>query len=172
MGKDQLKTLSKMVENFMLMQPFADVGNASTMAEILPVDEFQVPIVWFVGKMRKKALVDIMVETNTTIYAFDTKTSADMKRFQWMLKDKYWIQEVHYTSGLGRIFTGKDIEWRFLVSSKAVPFISQPFCTDKYSQDAVYDEYLELCQRHQKWVDAGRPPKGWKELESVRVFFK
>ncbi len=35
MGKDQLESLSKMVENFMLLQPFADIGNPATMAEIL-----------------------------------------------------------------------------------------------------------------------------------------
>ncbi len=171
MGKDQLESLSKMVENFMLMQPFADLGNASTMAEILPVADFQVPIVWYVGKNRRKALIDILIETNTSIYVFDTKTSADMKRFQWMLKDKYWIQEVHYSAGLGRIFTGKEVIWRFLVASKAPPYISQPFCIDKYSRDATWDRYLELCEKYQEWVDAGKPPKGWKELESVRIFF-
>ncbi len=171
MGKDQLESLSKMVENFMLMQPFADIGNASTMAEILPVAHFQVSIIWYVGKNRRKALIDILIETNTTIYVFDTKTSADMKRFQWMLKDRYWIQEVHYSSGLGRIFTGKEIVWRFLVASKAPPHISQPFCIDKYSRDATWDQYLELCEKYQEWVDAGRPPKGWKETESIKIYF-
>ena len=171
MGKDQLESLSKMVDNFMLMQPFADIGNDNTMAEILPVADFQVPIVWYVGKNRRKALIDILVITANTIYVFDIKTSADMKRFQWMLKDKYWIQEVHYSSGLGRIFEGKEIVWRFLVSSKAAPHISQPFHIDKYSRDATWDEYLELCEKYQEWVDAGRPPKGWKEAESIKVYF-
>ncbi len=172
MGTEQLETLSKMVDNFMLMQPFADIGNTSTMAEILPVAEFQVPLVWYVGKMRKKALVDCLIETNTRVYIFDIKTAANIIKFKKMLRDRYWLQEVHYTSGAGWIFTGKEIVWLFLVSPKEAPWVAQPFCIDKYSQDAVYDEYSELCQDYQKWVDDGRPPKGWKNLESVRVFIK
>ena len=191
MGKDQLESLSKMVENFMLMQPFADIGNANTMAEILPVADFQVPIVWHVGKpwdgneykpgysMRKKALIDCLIQTNTTIYAFDIKTSADMKRFFWMMRDKYWLQETHYSEGLGHLFPGKDIVWRFLVSSKAAPFIAQPFCIDAPSgdyvgpsqYDKVLDEYSELCNRYQAWADEGYPPKGWKELERIKIYF-
>ncbi len=81
MGKDQMEMLNKMVDNFMSMQPFADQGQKETLAEILPLCDFQVPIVWYVGKMRKKALLDCMFMTDKHIYAFGIKTTADLKRF-------------------------------------------------------------------------------------------
>ena len=179
MGTDQMAMLVKMADNFMRMQPFTDRDTESTLAEILPLAFFQIPIVWYTrsrpgkSKNRKKALIDCLVETNTTIYAFDIKTAADMKRFFWMLRDKYWIQQVHYMEGLKAIFPGKEIVWRFLVSAKEKPYISQPFCVDPICLERyAVDAYFYLCERYQDWIDEGRPPKGWKELENVEVFFK
>lgn len=179
MGTDQMAILNKMVDNFMKMQPFARKGTESMLAEILSIAFFQVPISWCIqsrdGKivMRKKALIDCMVETETSIYVFDIKTAADIKRFLWMLKDKYWIQEAHYTEGLRAIFPEKSIKWLFLVSSKAEPYISQPFCVDPICMEKyAVDAYFYLCERYQEWLDDGRPPKGWKHLEEVGIFFK
>jgi hypothetical protein len=178
MGTDQMAMLNKMVDNFMKMQPLAVKGTGNTLAEILPVADFQIPIVWYLKSrtgsiMRKKALIDCMIETETTIYVFDIKTAADVKRFLWMLKDKYWIQQAHYTEALKAIFPEKSIVWLFLVSSKAAPYISQPFCVDPICM-ATYavDAYCLLCERYQEWLDEGRPPKGWKRLEEVEVFFR
>jgi len=171
MGTDQMTMLGKMVDNFMAMEPLGDIGVKETLEEILPVAHFQVPIVWYVGKMRKKALIDCMVETDTAVYVFDIKTSADMKRFQWMTKDRYWVQETHYSSGLGRLYPGKDIHWRFIVSSKAEPWLSQPFCLDKTSTDMAWGRYSELCEDYQDWLDDGKPRKGWKGLQTVKIYF-
>ena len=171
MGTDQMEMLSQMVKNFLVMKPLEDIGVEETLEQILPIAHFQVPVFWYVGKMKKKALIDCMVETDTAVYVFDIKTTADMKRFQWMLKDRYWIQEVHYSSGLGRIFPGKDVHWRFIVSSKAEPWLSQTFCIDQTSVDDAWFEYQELCERYQDWLDDGRPAKGWKGLETVKVWF-
>lgn len=171
MGVEQMQMLNKMVDNFMKMQPLIDVGVQDTLENILPLADFQVPIIWYVGKQRRKALIDILFQTNSAIYAFDTKTAADMKRFSWMCKDRYWIQEVHYSSGLMRVFKGKDFIWRFLVSSKAEPWISQPFCIDRANQDNVWERYSELCTEYQEWVDNKRPAKGWKALEAVKIYF-
>ena len=170
-GIDQVEMLRKMVDNFFLMKPLEDIGVEETLEEILPVAQFQVPVIWNVGKMRKKALIDCMVETDTAVYVFDIKTSADLKRFQWMTKDRYWIQEIHYSSGLGRIFKGKDIHWRFIVSSKAEPWISQTFCIDGTSADMAWARYADLCEDYQAWLDDGKPRKGWKELETVKIWF-
>lgn len=176
MGTDQIAKLNKMVDNFMKMQPFKDTK--STLAEILPHASFQVPLVWYLRSrtgsiMRKKALIDCMVETDTTIYVFDIKTAAEIKRFLWMLKEKYWIQEMHYTEALKAIFQEKSIVWRFLVSPKAEPYVAQPFCVDPICKDRyAVDAYSLLCERYQEWLAEGRPPKGWKHLEEVEVFFK
>ena len=171
MGKDRFEMLEKMVNNFMLMQPFVDVGTENTLSEILGIAHFQVPIVWYVGKLRKKALVDCMIETEERIYAFDIKTAADIKRFVWMLKDKYWIQDCHYSAGLGTVFPGKEIVWRFLVASKAAPYISQTFKISEGSYDSTRGKYFELCTQYQEWIDDGKPPRGWKDLKTVPIFF-
>lgn len=181
MGKDQMEMLGKMVDNFMLMQPFADQGQEITLAEILPKCDFQIPIIWYVprsfdgrkaGKpMRKKALLDVMFETDETVYIWDIKTAADIKRFEWMLKDKYWIQQIHYTVGIRSIFPGKKIVWQFLVSSKQAPYLSQPFCLDDRSVNDAVDVYKALCLNFAEWVDEGRPAKGWLPLETVQVYF-
>ncbi len=172
MGRDQMEMLNKMVDNFMLCQPFADMGTVDTLADILPACDFQVPIFWWAGKMKKKGLLDCMLETKECVYVFDIKTAADMKRFEWMLKDKYWIQEAHYTAGLKSIFPKKEIVWRFLVSSKQDPHLSQPFCVDPHTmQEYGMERYYDLCTDYQEWIDAGRLPKGWKELEAVKIFF-
>ena len=170
-GIDQKEMLDKMVKNFMAMQPFSDGGNSAPMAEILPAADFQIPIVWYNGKQRKKALIDVYLETDLRIYAFDIKTTADMKRFDWMLKDKYWIQEVHYTDGLSAVFPDKEIVWRFVVASKAEPYLSQPYTVDPYSLEKGRERYFNLCDDYQEWTDDGRPPKGWKELKTVSIFF-
>jgi len=172
MGKDQVNMLNKMVDNFMICQPFADVGTVDTLADILPHCNFQVPIFWYTGKMRNKALLDCMLMTSDKIYVFDIKTVADLSRYQYALKDYGWIQEAHYTAGMKRIFPGKEIVWRFLVSSKAEPWLTRPFQVDPDSMKSGGTEaYYFLCKRYQAWIDEGRPPKGWKNLEKVRIFF-
>ncbi|MCK5611151.1 hypothetical protein KAR91_55270 [Candidatus Pacearchaeota archaeon] len=177
-GKDEMAQLKKMVDNFMKMQPFADklsrdqgVYSESPLSEILPIADFQVPIIWHVGKLMKKALIDCMVETESTIYVFDIKTAAELKRFIRMLMDRYWIQELHYTAGLKFIFRDKEIVWRFLVSSKAEPYLSQPFCVDPMRLGDCSGHYNDLCTEYQAWTEDGRPPKGWKPLEKVGIYF-
>jgi len=166
MGKDQITMLNKMVDNFMLMEVF---GNP--LGEILPIADFQVPIIFYKGNLRKKALLDCMVEGKDTVYVWDIKSAADMTRFQWMLKDKYWIQQIHYTSGARQVFPGKKIVWQFLVSSKQEPYLSKPFCLDDRSVEAAKDVYDALCLNYSEWVESGKPAKGWLPLEAIKVYF-
>lgn len=171
MGTDQMEMLGKMVDNFMVMEPLGDIGVKETLEEILPVAHFQVPIFWYVGKMLKKALIDCMVETDTAVYVFDIKTAANIKKFFQMARERYWVQEVHYSSGLGRLFPRKDIHWRFLVAPKDEPWVAEPSCMDKISTDMAWGRYSNLCENYQEWVDDGRLPKGWKGLETFKVYF-
>ena len=177
-GVDEMALLKKMVDNLMKMQPFADelsrqqgVYTEAPLSEILPLANFQVPIIWYVGKLRKKALLDLIVETESTVYVFDIKTTAELKRFIRMLMDRYWIQELHYTAGLRSIFKGKEIVWRFLVSSKAEPWLSRPYCVDPMRMDDCSGRYNDLCTEYQAWVEDGKPPKGWLSLEKVGIWF-
>ena len=171
MGKDQIEMLNKMVDNFFKMEPLTDMGSENTLAEILPHADFQVPCFWFVGKQRKKALIDCMMTTDDRVYVFDIKTAADLDRYHWALKKYGWIQECHYSEGLKAIFPKHEIIWRFLVSSKAAPYISQPFQVDPYSMESGIEIYYDLCTDYQAWIDDGKPAKGWKNLESVKVWF-
>ena len=171
MGTDQMKMLGKMVDNFLLMKPLEDIGVEETLEEILPIAQFQVPIIWYTGKMRKKALLDCMVETDTAIYVFDIKTAANEDKFRKTLSKRYWVQEVHYSSGIGRLFSGKDVIWRFLVSPKDEPWVAFPAITDKTSIDMAWSKYADLCESYQEWIEDGRPKKGWKELQTVKVWF-
>lgn len=171
MGTDQVEMLGKMVNNFMAMKPLEDIGVEETLEQILPIAHFQVPIVWYVGKMRKKALIDCMVVTDTAVYVGDIKTAANIKKFFQMARERYWLQEVHYTSGLGRLYPGKDIHWRFLIAPKAEPWVAEPSCMDKTSTDMAWGRYSALCEDYQEWLDDGRPPKGWKSLETFKVYF-
>ena len=171
MGTDQVEMLDKMVNNFMAMKPLEDIGVEETLEQILPIAHFQVPIIWYVGKMRKKALVDCMVETDTAVYVFDIKTAANIKKFFQMARERYWVQEVHYSSGLGRLCPGKDIHWRFLVAPKVEPWVAEPSCMDKTSMDMAWGRYSNLCEDYQEWLDDGKPPKGWKSLETFKVYF-
>lgn len=166
MGKDEVEMLKIMTDNFMKMEVFGH-----PLSDILPSADFQVPIVWYHGKMRKKALIDCMVEVGQNLFAFDIKTAADMKRFGWMFKDKYWIQEVHYSAGLRSIFPDHEIDWLFLVSSKQNPYISQSFCLDGRSRENAEDVYSALCKNFDEWNSDGRPPKGWLGLEEIKVWF-
>lgn len=171
MGTDQMEMLGKMVDNFMLMRPLEDIGVEETLEEILPVAQFQVPIIWYHGKMRKKILVDCMVDTPKAVYVFDIKTAATERKFRSSLSERYWVQEVHYTAGTGHVHPGKDIIWRFLVAPKDEPWVAFPAITDPGSIDLCWARYADLCERYQEWVDDGRPAKGWKELETVKVWF-
>jgi len=170
-GTDQIEILGKMIDNFMAMKPLEDIGVNETLEEILPVAQFQVPIIWYHGKMVKKALIDCMVETDTAVYMWDIKTAATEAKFRQMLSKRYWLQEIHYTAGGGHVYPGKDIHWRFLVSPKDEPWVAFPAITDPGSSGTCWSRYAKLCEDYQAWVDDGRPAKGWKELQIGKVWF-
>jgi len=91
-----------------------------------------------------------------------------------MLRDKYWIQDIHYTNAVN-IECGDCDGMVFFVASKEAPFLCQPITVDYGGVDyraAMVEEYFELCASYQKWVDAGRFPKGWLPLDTVKKYPK
>jgi len=142
--------------------------------EILPVAEFQVPIVWEINGIAKKALVDVLIETDLKTYTFDIKTSVSLSNhftnFKKMLRSRYWIQDIHYSEGI-KATCKNPMPFMFLVSSKSEPFLAQPFGLDPDSRIDAEQAYSSLCYDFAEWDKSGRPPKGWKEYEEIKLYF-
>lgn len=130
----------------------------------------------------KKALFDIIVPISigqeNWLFHFDIKTTADLKRFPWMYRDKYWIQDLHYTEGLRSLAEDKYPDhsihhcMNFLVSSKQMPYLSQTFGAPPENRNKMEANYQKICQQCYDWDKAGRPPKGWRERDDVSYNLK
>ncbi|MBI9093077.1 MAG: PD-(D/E)XK nuclease-like domain-containing protein [Desulfobacterium sp.] len=144
--------------------------------DLLANAEFQVPIAWTssVDGLDKKALIDCLVELNGEFHPFDIKTTADFKRFGYMLSDKYFIQEIHYTEGINEAL-GVCMTMPFLVASKEAPHLCQPWEVDYGDIDRkslAHDEYHDLCSAYAKWIGDGRKPKGWLPLTKKKIYIQ
>lgn len=140
--------------------------------DLLAAGEWQVPIAWFDGDIEKKALIDVLVDLGGESLPIDIKTTAGFKQFSYMLRDKYVWQDIHYCEGITHVFKPA-MQMVFFVASKEAPCLCQPWTVDYGGVDyrmAAIEEYRELCESYSKWVDAGRFPKGWLPLQSVKHF--
>lgn len=135
---------------------------------------WQVPIVWTDEDGDKKALIDCLLLLDSEAILIDIKTAAGFQKFGYMLRDRYMIQDIHYTNGVNEAF-GYCEQMVFFVASKEAPFLCQPWTMDYGGIDgrvAAIEEYNELCAAYQKWVDGGRHPKGWLPLQSMKYYMK
>lgn len=140
--------------------------------DILAAGEWQVPIIWFDDGLEKKALVDCLVDLGGEYLPVDIKTTANFKQFSYMLRDKYWIQDLQYTEGVTHTH-GVAMEMVFFVASKEAPCLCQPWTIDYGGVDyrtSAIEDYRELCGEYLKWVEAGRFPKGWLPLQAVKHY--
>jgi hypothetical protein len=121
---------------------------------------WQKPVVWEYHGFKKKALFDCVMNIDDETYCFDIKTSANPASIKRFLNSKYWIQDCHYSEGA-------EVEWGnvkgfyFLVAFKEAPYLCQPFqiCGgNQYEYTALVDKYIE-------WLKAGKPERGWLDLE-------
>lgn len=140
--------------------------------DILEAAEWQVPIVWKDERgLEKKALIDCLAELEDGYLACDIKTTAGFDRFKWMIRDKYWIQDVHYSEGV-TIALGPCMQMPFLVASKEAPYLCQPWTVDYDGPDAkvaAVEEYNLLCESFSKWDGK---PKGWLPMTSQPLYLK
>lgn len=145
--------------------------------DILKTTKWQVPIIWTdeIDGLEKKALLDCLVELDGTEYlAIDIKTTAGLDKFGWMLRDRYKLQDLHYVEGVNAKI-GHAMQMVFFVASKEAPFLCQPIVADYGGMDfriAALEEYREICLAYKKWNDAGRFPKGWLPLGTVKCYPK
>lgn len=132
--------------------------------------EFQVPIFWKTGSgLHKKMLADMVLDHKDYTACFDIKTAASFKEFRWMFKDRYWIQERHYSEGLEskhgeKVYPGGML---FPVVSKQAPFLGKIFAGSLKFQDQRQKDYRSICMKCQKWIDAGKYSFGSKDMEYI-----
>lgn len=140
--------------------------------DILSAGQWQVPITWFDGDIEKKALVDCLVDLGGEILPIDIKTTSGFKQFSYMLKDKYFLQDIHYCEGVTHTHVVA-MQMVFFVASKEAPCLCQPWAVDYGGVDyrmAAIEEYKNLCDSYSKWVNDGRFPKGWLPFQSVKHY--
>ena len=116
--------LNRHTENMLKMQ-YLDAN----VEDILAAGEWQVPITWTEDGLKKKALVDCLVDLGGEYLPVDIKTTAGFKQFSYMLKDKYFIQDIWYCEGVTHVY-GPAMQMAFFVASKEAPFLCQPWAVD------------------------------------------
>lgn len=161
--------LNRHTENMLKMQ-YLDAN----VEDILAAGEWQVPITWTADGLEKKALVDCLVDLGGEYLPVDIKTTANFKQFSYMLKDKYFIQDIWYCEGVTHVY-GPAMQMAFFVASKEAPFLCQPWAVDYGGIDfriSALEEVNTLAREYQKWVEAGRFPKGWLPLQAVKHYPK
>jgi hypothetical protein len=170
-SKQDGELLKRHTENMLKMQYL----DASVEDILSSSAHWQVPIVFTdYDGLKKKALVDCLVDLGGEYLLIDIKTAAGFKKFGNMLRDRYWIQDILYTNAVN-IEMGDCNGMVFFVASKEAPFLCSPFAIDYGGIDyrsAAIIEFNELCEAYQKWDKAGRHSKGWLPLQTVKHYFK
>jgi len=165
MSQDEFAKISIMLENFWKMEVYGH-----NLRDLLAVADFQVPIFWEMHGIKKKGLLDVLILTDDKTYPFDIKTTANIPQFVTMYRKKYSIQDLHYTEGV-QVVLGESEPMMFLASSKEDPFLAQPFGMDSESRGWAIEKYHELCHNCNDWIQAGKPAKGWKSFESIKIYY-
>ncbi len=143
--------------------------------DILAKAKWQVPVFFTdYDGIEKKALFDCLVDLGGQYLLIDIKTTAGFQKFGWMLRDKYFIQEILYTNAVN-IQYGDCQNMVFFVASKEAPFLCSPFVIDYGGIDfrsAAIEEFNELCEAYKTWNDDGRFPKGWLPMQTIKHYMK
>jgi len=170
MGKTEQDMVGRMLRSILAMEiegvPFTDV---------LPDCMFQVPLYWESRGIQKKALLDIVYQTEDLTYIWDLKSAANFSMFKRMLRQKYWIQYIHYTEGAARYFKGVR-PMNFLVASKSTEDLNHAMEVEVdrgLEMENFYDlqqEYENLTTEYLAWVDGGKKPKGYRDKETVFIY--
>ena len=146
--------------------------------ELLSNASFQLPYFWEFNH-KKKALYDCVsimkFGDHYQAIAIDIKTTATLQQFFSMFKKRYWVQDRHYSEGLENLASEKKIKhypyMLFFVASKEDPYLAQVFKIESESAEFATSEYLSICDDFAEWADKGRQPKGWREMEAIKLYF-
>lgn len=160
--------LQRLTENMMKM-PYQGVP----VGDLLAKADFQVPLRWKdeITGLEKKALVDCLLDLGSEFIPFDIKTTADFRRFSYMLRDKCFIQNFQYVEGVNAC-CGPAISMPFLVASKEAPFLCQSWLCDFGDSEwacNAHDTYQQLCRDYAAWDGK---PRGYLPLQRQKFYFK
>lgn len=169
-SNDEFDMLKKMVENTLKIELLG-----LTLREILKGARFQVPLHWTDDfGIEKKALLDavatVFVNGSRVKLPIDFKTAANKIQFLKMLKSKYWVQDRHYLDGFLRLYPDGYSRMIFITALKDDTRIAQPFQIEEDSITYIEPKYRELAENCDAWVKAGKPLRGWQELEDIKIF--
>ena len=134
--------LNRHTENMLKMQ-YLDAN----VEDILAAGEWQVPILWEENGHKKKALIDVLVDLGGEYLPIDIKTTAGFRKFSYDLRDRYFLQAIHYCQGV-TLNNGVAMEMPFFVASKEATYLCQPWKVDFGGVDfktAETVEYNQLC---------------------------
>lgn len=143
--------------------------------DLLAKGEWQVGIKWKgeYDQIPKKALLDVIVDLGGSYLVIDIKTSVEEKKFGYMLKDKYWIQDRLYCEGVESVFGPIHHQHQsmlFLVAYKTKPYLCQPRSVDHDSIDSTIqaiEEYNDLCKSYSEWDGK---PRGWLPMKTDKLY--
>lgn len=161
---DEFNVLNRMAENLVRMDLDGPCG------DIIGACEWQVPITWERRGIKKKALIDLVLRVGDETCIYDLKAYASLSMFRQTLKSKAWVQSLHYTEGANAVWGGTVHPMVFLVAEKAEPYLAQPFRVHPDSMESAEMRYLSLCDDFMAWDYAGRPARGYKFLEEVKLW--
>jgi hypothetical protein len=169
-SKSDGELLKRHTENMLKMEYLgAKVG------DILAKAEWQVPIIFKdYDDLEKKALVDCLVDLGGEFLLADIKTAASFQKFGFMIRDRYFLQDLLYTNAVN-VTMGMCNGMVFFVASKEAPFLCQPFTIDYGGTDfkaAALEEFYDLCRAYKEWSDNGRHPRVYLPLTIIKRYPK
>lgn len=168
-SQTMMAEIKAMVANMLKMEIMG-----APLVDILQNAQFQIPLFWEQDGIKKKSLADIIAQVTIngqpTMICFDLKTAVDLPKFRRMFQSRYYLQDLHYVSIAKDNYENVYPNMIFLVASKSEPFIAQAFEMESKSREYCQDKYDQLCDDFVVWDRAGRPPVGWKPLETVKIY--
>jgi hypothetical protein len=183
LSKDTYEQLKTMIDN--VWKAEANILDVATKeyhrvkaGTLLEHGSFQVPYYWEYQGHKKKALFDVIsfMNFNGSVQAIhiDIKKTANYHQFKNFFRNKYWVQDRHYTEGMLHLAEEKKILSEpfmlFLSASMEKPNLAQCFRLDDESIEYADDVYSILCDDYAEWEKQGKQPRGWREQEAIRIY--
>lgn len=132
--------------------------------------QFQTPVFWIDEfGIQKKALLDIMIPTDEKTYCIDIKTAATKANFMKFFRNKYWVQDIHYTEGIVSAISDS-LPMLFLVAYNDTQLV-QPIKTDKDSRLHAVEKYKTLVSDFIKWEESGSEIVSELDFERIKLYF-
>jgi hypothetical protein len=120
------------------------------------------PIVWRDSEsgLDLRALPDFVLPMSGSVLTCDVKTTADIAKFPYQVRDSYWMQDAHYCSGLAHEY-GIDSRFTFAAVEKSAPYLCRVYEMSDSMRDQAHAKWRETlqalaeCYQSGDWSDPG-----------------